>query len=189
MNGFERGLSVLMVRLNDVEQGALASLYAHIRNSCASSGIEYVPGDDRSLWHFFKTAEFWKDDLLLEPVLILDQFEDILTLQSEARRRDFIDPLSYLVRGVQPGSKDDEAPTLALSATPPNRPASAGRVDHRLNHHLRAARGPVTCRSPAETPAALARPPARCGRPRWRRVARRRAAPTASSASRRPHAG
>ena len=114
-----KGLLPLMVRLNDLEQGALASLYAHIRNSCASCGIEYVPGDDRSLWHFFKTAEFWKDDLLLEPVLILDQFEELFTLQSEARRRIFSDQLSNLARGVQPESKDDEAPALALSATPP----------------------------------------------------------------------
>ena len=116
-----KGLLPLMVRLNDVERGALASLYAHIRNGCAASGIEYVPGDYRSLWHFFKTAEFWKDDLLLEPVLILDQFEEIFTLQSEARRHAFIDQLSYLARGVQPESKDDEAsaPAAVLSATPP----------------------------------------------------------------------
>ena len=101
-----QGLLPLTIRLNDVEHGALASFYAGVRSGCPYQGIEYLAGDDRSLWHFFKTAEFWQGDQLLEPVLILDQFEEIFTLQSEAQRNAFIDQLSYLVRGVRPKLAD-----------------------------------------------------------------------------------
>ena len=53
--------------------------------------VEYVPGLPDSLWSFFKTAEFWRGDLLLTPVLILDQFEELFTLQSEQRETSFLD--------------------------------------------------------------------------------------------------
>ena len=116
-----QGLLPLTIRLNDVEHGALASFYAGVRSGCPHQGIEYLAGDDRSLWHFFKTAEFWQGDQLLEPVLILDQFEEIFTLQSEAQRNAFIDQLSYLVRGVRPKLADraDGAAGAALSDAPP----------------------------------------------------------------------
>ncbi len=116
-----QGLLPLTIRLNDVEHGALASFYAGVRSGCPHQGIEYLAGDNRSLWHFFKTAEFWQGDQLLEPVLILDQFEEIFTLQSEEQRNAFIDQLSYLVRGVRPklaDSADGDAGT-ALSDAPP----------------------------------------------------------------------
>jgi hypothetical protein len=114
-----QGLLPLTIRLNDVEHGALASFYAGVRSGCPHQGIEYLAGDDRSLWHFFKTAEFWQGDLLLEPVLILDQFEEIFTLQSEAQRNAFIDQLSCLVRGVRPKLADraDGADGAALGDT------------------------------------------------------------------------
>ena len=93
--------------------------------ACAAAaptrGIEYLAGDNRSLWHFFKTAEFWQGDQLLEPVLILDQFEEIFTLQTEEQRNAFIDQLSNLVRGVRPKLADsaDSAAGSALSDAPP----------------------------------------------------------------------
>ena len=116
-----KDLLPLMIRLNDCEHGALASLYACVRTDCVLAGIEYVPGDSRSLWHFFKTAEFWKDDILLEPVLILDQFEELFTLQSPERRSAFVDELSYLARGVRPDPKtvQSDASGAALSDVPP----------------------------------------------------------------------
>ena len=116
-----QGLLPLTIRFNDVEHGSLAAFYASVRSGCLQQGIEYLAGDDRSLWHFFKTAEFWQGDQLLEPVLILDQFEEIFTLQSEAQRTAFIDQLSYLVRGVRPKPADraDGAGNAALSDAPP----------------------------------------------------------------------
>jgi hypothetical protein len=64
----------------------------------ADQAIEYVFGEAASLWHFFKTAQFWQDDTLL----ILDQFEELFTLQSDANRQKFVEELSYRVRGGRP---------------------------------------------------------------------------------------
>jgi hypothetical protein len=64
--------------------------------------VEYTPGSQASLWHFFKTAEFWQGDLLLTPVLILDQFEELFTLQSAEAQAAFLSDLGFLVRGVPP---------------------------------------------------------------------------------------
>jgi hypothetical protein len=80
---------------------------------------QYVPGRPESLWSFFKTTEFWRDDLLLTPVLILDQFEELFTLQGEQARAHFLNELSYLTRGVQPPSDDAIAPGAELSEHPP----------------------------------------------------------------------
>ena len=78
-----------------------------------------MPGRPESLWSFFKTTEFWRDDLLLTPVLILDQFEELFTLQGEQARAHFLNELSYLTRGVQPPSDDAIAPGAELSEHPP----------------------------------------------------------------------
>ena len=83
------------------------------------STFEYVPGRLESLWSFFKTAEFWRGDLLLTPVLILDQFEELFTLQSEEARAHFLNELSYLIRGVRPPPDEEAPPGEELSEHPP----------------------------------------------------------------------
>lgn len=114
----EEGFLPLTVRVNDREQGPLASIYRGIADCCREQGIEYVPGNTESLWLFFKTAEFWVNDALLTPVLVLDQFEEIFTLQTDAQRNAFVDQFSFLVRGVRPDA-GDAAPQAAASGAPP----------------------------------------------------------------------
>jgi hypothetical protein len=92
----------LSVRVNDPQNGPLRAVLDGIRAAVDRSGVEYHPGDETSLWHFFKTVEFWKGDLLLTPVLIIDQFEEIFTLQGAGARAAFLLDLGYLVRGVAP---------------------------------------------------------------------------------------
>ena len=75
-----------------------------------------MPGLPELLWSFFKTAEFWRGDLLLTPVLVLDQFEELFTLQSEQARAHFLDQLSYLTRGVRPPSATPSAEELSEHA-------------------------------------------------------------------------
>ncbi len=104
----------LTVRVNDIERGPLRSVYSGIGAASDRQGIEHVPGDTASLWRFFKTAQFWREDVLLTPVLILDQFEELFTLQSEEQRGLFIHQLSYLVRGVRPA----EPQTETIGASP-----------------------------------------------------------------------
>ena len=107
----------LFVRVNDVEQGPFASVLDGIRSEAERQRVEYVPGTAGSLWSFFKTVEFWQGDLLLTPVLILDQFEELFTLQPEQARESFLNELSYLVRGVRPSSAPDT--DRALGEEPP----------------------------------------------------------------------
>ena len=94
----------LIVRVNDVQRGPFTSILEGIRTAAQRQVVEYVPGSQTSLWHFFKTAEFWQGDLLLTPVLILDQFEELFTLQSIEARAAFLSDLGFLVRGVPPAT-------------------------------------------------------------------------------------
>ena len=94
----------LIVRVNDVQQGPFMSILEGIRTAAERQGVEYAPGSQTSLWHFFKTAEFWQGDLLLTPVLVLDQFEELFTLQSVEAQAAFLSDLGFLVRGVPPAT-------------------------------------------------------------------------------------
>jgi hypothetical protein len=94
----------LIVRVNDTQHGPFTSILEGIRTAAERQAVEYVPGSQASLWHFFKTAEFWRGDLLLTPVLILDQFEELFTLQSAQARTAFLSDLGFLVRGVPPST-------------------------------------------------------------------------------------
>ena len=105
----EEGYLPLFVRVNDLRVGPFRALLETVPGEAARQHIEYVPGRLESLWSFFKTAEFWRGDLLLTPVLILDQFEELFTLQSEEARAHFLNELSYLIRGVRP-PPDEHAP-------------------------------------------------------------------------------
>ncbi len=106
----------LFVRVNDLRNGPFRGVLETIPGEAERQGIEYVPGLPESLWSFFKTAEFWRGDLLLTPVLVLDQFEELFTLQSEQARAHFLDQLSYLTRGVRPPSATPSAEELSEHA-------------------------------------------------------------------------
>ncbi|HEY1803974.1 MAG TPA: YCF48-related protein [Terracidiphilus sp.] len=95
----------LFVRVNDIKNGPLHSVFEGVRAEAERQQVEYNPGDTNSLWSFFKTVEFWRNDLLLTPVLILDQFEELFTLQSHEAREGFLSELGYLVRGIAPPSQ------------------------------------------------------------------------------------
>lgn len=113
----------LVGRVNDPSRGAFGPLYEHIEEGARREGVEYVKGDQKSLWRFFKTAEFWRGDLLLTPVLIIDQFEELFTLLSREQREEFIGQFADLVRGRPPRAEPtpSEAPDpSALGDAPPS---------------------------------------------------------------------
>ena len=95
----------LFVRVNDIKNGPLFSVLEGVKAEAERQQVEYVPGDPTSLWSFFKTVEFWRNDILLTPVLILDQFEELFTLQSQEARENFLAELGYLIRGIAPPSQ------------------------------------------------------------------------------------
>src|SRR5579863_812266 len=95
----------LFVRVNDIKNGPMHSVFEGVKAEAERQQIEYNPGDTTSLWSFFKTVEFWRNDILLTPVLILDQFEELFTLQSQEAREEFLSELGYLIRGIAPPSQ------------------------------------------------------------------------------------
>jgi photosystem II stability/assembly factor-like uncharacterized protein len=101
----EAGSLPLFVRVNDQKRGPLFSVLEGVKAEAERQQVEYVPGDTSSLWSFFKTVEFWRNDLLMTPVLILDQFEELFTLQSQEAREGFLSELGYLIRGIAPPSQ------------------------------------------------------------------------------------
>jgi hypothetical protein len=68
-----------------------------IEQACEADKIDYTAGDSGGLWEFFKTAVFWRGDRIQTPVLVLDQFEEIFTLQTEEFRRASAGELGELV--------------------------------------------------------------------------------------------
>ncbi|MCP5364036.1 MAG: hypothetical protein H6905_02165 [Hyphomicrobiales bacterium] len=121
-----RGFVPMVVRVSGSEHDPLESLYDSLKvaadRACSHQGVEYEPSapewNKASLWHFFKTLEFWREDKLLSPVLIIDQFEELFTLYSASQRRQFIHELADLVRGTRPlGESNYSGPRL--SETPP----------------------------------------------------------------------
>jgi hypothetical protein len=113
----DEGYLPLVVRVNDVQNGPRASILQGIGAAAERQGIEYSAGDPDSLWSFFKTAEFWqRGDILVTPVLILDQFEELFTLQSPEAKTNFLSDLGYLVRGVAPPDFAGAHPDLSVAA-------------------------------------------------------------------------
>jgi hypothetical protein len=112
----DEGYMPLIVRVNDVQAGPRASVLQGISAAAERQGTEYIAGDPSSLWSFFKTAEFWRGDILVRPVLILDQFEELFTLQSPEARMNFLSELGYLVRGVAPPNFAEAHPDLSDAA-------------------------------------------------------------------------
>ena len=92
----------LFVRVNDPKQHPVRAIFEGVADAAKRQGVEYEPGDQASLWHFFKTAECWRTDQLLTPVLVLDQFEELFTLHEPGARAQFLQELGHLVRGVRP---------------------------------------------------------------------------------------
>ncbi|HYK01033.1 MAG TPA: hypothetical protein VE974_04705 [Thermoanaerobaculia bacterium] len=95
----EQGFFPMVARMNDPARGPFQTVIECVQQSAADSRVELIAPDGGSLWQFFRSAELWKGDELLTPVLILDQFEELFTIHEPAQRQQFIDELGALVRG------------------------------------------------------------------------------------------
>jgi hypothetical protein len=98
----DEGHLPLFVRVNDVKQAPMRRILDGVQDSAVRQKVEYHPGSELSLWHFFKTAEFWLADRLLTPVLVLDQFEELFTIHGTEARAAFLREFGHLVRGARP---------------------------------------------------------------------------------------
>lgn len=96
-----------MIRFNDPGLTPLESVYVGLASAIGTYRVECQAVErEKSLWQYFKTMEFWSskefwpsEDLLLTPVLILDQFEEFFMLHSRKKRMSFTIHLADLLRG------------------------------------------------------------------------------------------
>ncbi len=123
----ERDFLPMVVRLNDPRKGPLATVYEDIEETLGRDGIEILtepggrleqeyglkcqggsrpPGELSRLcsqkriplWLFFSEVELWRGDVLCEPMLVFDQFEELFSLQSPEKREELVVELANLVR-------------------------------------------------------------------------------------------
>ncbi len=139
----QRDFFPMAVRVNDPDCGPLFTLYKDVEEAVHQGGIEIltVPGGRLEteyglscqggpmakgelsrhcherrvpLWLFFKETEFWRGDVLCDPVLVMDQFEELFTLQTAENREELIDELANLVRDRMPSSGELKGPALKI---------------------------------------------------------------------------
>ena len=91
------------------------SLVQAVRRSLAQAAAEFgltdpvIPPQADSLWTLLAGTQLWSRDLLLlTPVLVFDQFEEIFTLRDDAFRGEFAQQVGHLASGVPGRSADGE---------------------------------------------------------------------------------
>ena len=76
--------------------------WREIEKACSEQNVDYTPGEKTGLWEFFKTAIFWKEADLQQPVLIFDQFEELFDVYDRVSRRAFATELGELLARIEP---------------------------------------------------------------------------------------
>jgi len=128
----DKGYIPLMLRLNkpnsdsknDDDMAPIKCLYRGIKEIVKQEHLDYEEGDEKTLWQYFKTVAFWTpEDTLLDPVLILDQFEEFFMLYSPKMRRLFIKQMADLVNNNIPAEVSNavqQGKPFPYSDRPPN---------------------------------------------------------------------
>ncbi|TXI18877.1 MAG: ATP-binding protein [Nitrosomonas sp.] len=127
----QQNMLPILVRFN-LPASPLETIQTAVSETCQKCGVDYTPGEGETLWEFFKTMMLWQGDVLLTPVLVLDQFEEIFTLRSAQERAELACELGDLFRAALPprvrqrrqlrdaADNSNTALTVSLSEQPPN---------------------------------------------------------------------
>ncbi|MBX2989730.1 MAG: TonB family protein [Bacteroidetes bacterium] len=120
----ERGYVPIPIRLNDSQKPLIDLIDGQVRQAAADRHLEFVAGNTSSLLEYIRSCEFWgAGDVLLTPVLIFDQFEEMFTLDySREQQNEFFRQLAKLIQGHTPGSpgQKTETQTKKVASTPPD---------------------------------------------------------------------
>ncbi len=92
----------VMIRLNDPAESLTDAVARSIRESVVNEGVDVGDGNATGLWELLATTTAWRDDLLLTPVLVFDQFEEVFTLRDQAFRDELAAELGRLATGTPP---------------------------------------------------------------------------------------
>jgi tetratricopeptide (TPR) repeat protein len=119
----EKPLLPVPIRLNRPGSPADIVLSA-VTDACKRAGAELTAGDAGGIWEFLRTSLIWKGDLLLSPVLVFDQFEEIFTLRDAGFRVALAAELGALASGIPPerlrtAERRSAEPGMRLGEQPP----------------------------------------------------------------------
>ena len=101
-----RGFFPVAVRLTyDADAGPIASVYRGVQTEAERTSVT-ISGErgNNSLWEYFYSVRFLRDGLVLRPILIIDQFEELFTIirthtsEGDGWEQAFIKQLADLVR-------------------------------------------------------------------------------------------
>ena len=108
----------VMVRFNEKNESPVDAVARSIRQACKTEQLQVPEFRTEGIWELLSTALVWRDDLLLTPVLVLDQFEEVFTVRDRAFRDKLASELGALATRVPPerpglseASESEPAPT------------------------------------------------------------------------------
>jgi tetratricopeptide (TPR) repeat protein len=92
----------VMVRLDAATESLVDAVARSLEQACKTKSLKFPKVRNDGLWELLSTAVVWRDDLLLTPVLVFDQFEEVFTLRDRAFRDTLADELGALATGIPP---------------------------------------------------------------------------------------
>lgn len=106
------------VRLNRLEETLVDAVGRSLRDAAVRSGLDdpVIPARTTDVWDLLAGTQLWtRELLLLTPVLVFDQFEEVFTLRDHAFRRAFAQEIGALCR-----SRRAHAPAEPADASAPD---------------------------------------------------------------------
>ncbi|MCA9421361.1 MAG: SUMF1/EgtB/PvdO family nonheme iron enzyme [Nitrospira sp.] len=110
----DHALLPVPVRFNQLGEAPVPVVLRALRETCRVHGVEFDPPQTEGLWEVLKSTDFWEGEVLWTPVLVLDQFEEMFTLQPVEVRTALATALGELAsrglpsrirQGLQPGER------------------------------------------------------------------------------------
>jgi len=98
----QRQFLPVIVRLNDPHDTLVAAVARSIQESCALEGLDAPAVKAEGLWELLSGTLVWRDERLLTPVLVFDQFEEVFTLRDPQFRAELAEELGALASGIAP---------------------------------------------------------------------------------------
>ena len=117
----EKPFLPVMVRFNEKNESPVDAVARSIRQACRTEQLQVPEFRTEGIWELLSTALVWRDDLLLTPVLVLDQFEEVFTVRDRAFRDALASELGALATRVPPERTGlSEASDSEPPPTPPD---------------------------------------------------------------------
>lgn len=109
----------VMVRLNDGDETLTIAVARSIQQACEAERLEHTEGELEGAWELLSTTMVSRGDLMLKPVLVFDQFEEVFTLRDAEFRANLAVEIGALASGNIP------------ERLMPGRPSSPGQLSNR----------------------------------------------------------